>query len=59
MNRDEWINYGVQHGWCSFPVCATHGSLPTTPEELEMWDEGADLCMFGMRLWEEGQFELY
>jgi len=39
MNQDEWLNYGVEQGFCSPPVCYTHDGLPTTFEEDESWDE--------------------
>ena len=59
MNREEWITYGVERGYCSFPKCATHDTLPVTPEEAEMLEDGYDPCLIGIRLWEDGQFELY
>jgi hypothetical protein len=48
----EWVNYGVEKGWCSLPACATHDGVPGTPEEDEDWDRGGDPCQAVLRLWD-------
>lgn len=48
---DAWMAYGVEKGWCSRPVCATHDGVPDTEEEQAEWDEGYDPCQHILRLW--------
>lgn len=50
---NEWVAFGVEKGWCSFPVCETHEGLPLTPEEEDEWAKGHDPCTPAMRLWAE------
>jgi hypothetical protein len=33
-------------------VCATHGQLPATAEEMEELDQGLDPCIFSARVFE-------
>lgn len=47
----EWIQLGVDKGWCSKPTCATHDGVPNTDEEDEEWDAGHDPCQHVLRLW--------
>jgi hypothetical protein len=55
LTIDEWIQYGIDHKYCSEPVCATHEGLPTTKEEEAAWEEGYDPCSPGIRLWADGE----
>lgn len=45
MDYNEWINYGMEQGFVSPPVCATHDGLPMTEEEMN--DE--EPCVFVIR----------
>lgn len=53
MTQDEWIDLGVEQGWCSQPVCATHDGVPNTFDEDAEWDEGGDPCQHVVRLWND------
>lgn len=55
MKIDEWIQYGIDHKYCSEPVCSTHEGLPVTKDEGLEWDKGYDPCVPGVRLWLEGE----
>ncbi len=50
---NNWLDTGINKGWISKPVCATHEGLPATPEEEEEWDQGYDPCSTGVRIWVE------
>lgn len=49
----DWLNQGIERGWVSSPVCATHEGLPITEDEGAEWDEGFDPCSPGLRIWAE------
>lgn len=55
-NIDEfqiWFNNGVERGWISDVVCATHDGIPNISEEEEAeWEEGGDPCQFVVRILE-------
>jgi len=51
MTQDEWIVYGVEHGFCSVPVCDMHEGVPMTDEEEAEMEDGGDPCMHVLRLW--------
>jgi len=58
MNFDDWYKYGIQHEYISETFCLTHDLGPMSDLENELWEEGVDLCAFGVRLgnpdeWEE------
>ena len=47
----DWINYGVEQGWCTPIHCDTHEGPHLTKEEAEDWDEGEDPCYPVVRIW--------
>jgi hypothetical protein len=47
----EWFAYGVEQGWISDAVCATHDGLPSTDDENDEWEAGWDPCVPAVRLW--------
>lgn len=47
-----WLQYGIEHGYCSEAVCHTHDCVPYTEEEEEDWNEGFDPCVPAVRLYE-------
>jgi hypothetical protein len=51
MTFVEWAKYGRTRGWISEIVCATHEGLPSTPEEIREWEDGADPCEHAVRVW--------
>lgn len=48
----EWINFGIDQGWCSEITCDTHEGIPMTTEEAELRYE-EDICLFMIRLWDK------
>ena len=49
---DEWVRHGIEHGWCSYPVCDTHEGVPRTEFEQTDFDIGGDPCILAMRVYE-------
>jgi hypothetical protein len=47
----EWLQVGIDSGWISEPICATHEGVPSSPEETEEWDAGEDPCECVVRVW--------
>lgn len=47
---DQWINYGIQQGWATPPICSTHDGIPMTNQEEQAWDQGEDPCIHIIRL---------
>lgn len=51
MNFFDWIELGVERGWCSQEVCFTHDGAPMSDEEEAAWEEGLDPCLFAVRIY--------
>ena len=51
MKLDEWINAGLENGWCGPPVCYTHDCLPLAEFENAEFEDGGDPCVHIMRLY--------
>jgi len=51
MDFVDWLNYGIDMGWCSPIACDTHEGLPMTDEEMEGWEFGNDDCIPAVRIW--------
>lgn len=50
MTQDEWIQLGVDKGWCTPSVCDTHDGIPLTEPERLDWEEGFVPCVHVLRL---------
>ena len=50
MNFDEWLAYGVEHGFCTEQFCDTHDGMPLHPTEEAAWERGDDPCAHVVRL---------
>lgn len=50
MTYQEWLEYGIQHGYCTHSFCAMHDSGPMTEEEEAEADDGGDPCCVVVRL---------
>lgn len=50
LTLEEWLAYGIEHGFCSEVVCSTHDGIPYTPEEESEWEAGSDPCAFVVRI---------
>lgn len=55
MTQDEWLALGFEQGWCGPVVCSTHDATPTTSAEDDAWDEGDDLCVPILRVYENAE----
>lgn len=55
MNLREWLEVGIEAGFCSRPVCDAHDGTPTTSEEDAAYDKDGDYpCIPIVRIWEDG-----
>jgi len=55
--QSEWIQHGIDRGWCSEIVCATHDGFSDaiwSTEEIAGWDDGDDPCQPIVRMWFDG-----
>ena len=52
LEQSEWYAIGVDRGWCSHVYCVTHEGLPFSKEEEGEFEEGNDLCIHGVRIYE-------
>jgi len=62
MTFEEWLEYGVKHGYCTEQFCDTHDGPPMHETEEDAWDRGGDPCMHMVRLgsyddWNTGEEE--
>jgi hypothetical protein len=57
MTFEEWLDYGVSHGFCSGVYCYTHDGPPLTETEVEIYEEGSDPCCASVRLGTEALWE--
>jgi hypothetical protein len=51
MTYEEWLQAGLDAGFCGPAVCSTHDGIPTTQAEDEEFEEG-DPCINIIRLYE-------
>ena len=51
LTQREWIQLGIDLGYCSEYACATHDGIPATEDEDEEWEAGGDPCQPVVRLW--------
>ena len=47
---EEWLEAGVENGWCSPPVCQTHDGVPMSVAEEAEWENGDDPCQVVVRI---------
>ena len=52
---EEWLNYGIQQGFCSPQVCATHAGIPSVDDEDMI--EDPDFCVHVVRLGTETEWQ--
>jgi len=50
MTFGEWLDYGVQNGYCTEQFCATHDGGPMSEREVKEWEEGGDPCNHVVRI---------
>ena len=51
MEFSEWMQIGIEQGWCGPPVCYTHDGLPTSTAEDDEFEEG-DPCIHIIRMYD-------
>lgn len=49
MNREDWLRYGHDNGYCSPPLCCPHDGIPMTDIEVEEPDE----CFTVVRIYKD------
>lgn len=49
MDFDEWLLFGVKHGYASPPPCIIHDGYPTTAEENQELEDNGETCLFLIR----------
>ena len=59
MTFEQWLAYGVQHGFCSEQFCDTHDGGPMTEAESAVWDAGFDPCRHMVRLGTPKEWDEY
>lgn len=47
---DQWLNAGINAGYCSPPWCDTHNGPPLTEDEAEAFYDGEDVHCYVLRL---------
>jgi len=57
MTFDEWLKYGVEHGYCTPQFCETHDGGPFSELEAQMWEDGEDPCRHMVRLGTEKDWD--
>lgn len=50
---DEWLQYGMLHGWCGPAVCYAHDGVPMSAAEDDYFINGGDPCIHILRLYED------
>lgn len=53
MTPEEWLEYGISHGYCGPPVCVCHDGIPMTSEEDNEWEENGEVCVHMIRPYAE------
>jgi hypothetical protein len=55
MTFEEWLEYGMAHGFCTTASCYTHDGFEVTDEENNEFDQGFDPCVAVVRLWADAE----
>ena len=58
LTFEQWLNYGVKHGYCSEQFCDTHDGAPKHESEEQAWEEGSDPCMHMVRLGQPSDWDI-
>lgn len=45
-----WLALGVEKGWVTDMVCATHEGIPNVGDEEAAWEDGGDPCQVVLRV---------
>jgi hypothetical protein len=58
MTFEEWMELGINRGWCGPPVCELHDGIPHTWAESEILMMGEDICVSIVRLYPDEETRL-
>lgn len=58
ISFDIWLETGIRKGWVGAPICHTHDGLPMSLPEEEAFEEGDDICIHVLRLYESDEQRL-
>ena len=54
VSASEWLQHGIDAGWCSSPTCDTHDANVMTDSEWELWENGdRDFCICVVRIYND------
>lgn len=53
MDINEWLQYGIDMGFCSKVTCFTHDGVDMSQEETNEFEDGYDPCITVVRIWEQ------
>jgi len=48
MDFNAWLQYGVDHSYCTDQVCMNHDGIPMSDKEMD--DDNGDFCIHIVRL---------
>lgn len=46
----DWLRTGIERGYCDEPVCDTHDGMSLSDWEIDLFDEGHDICVNVVRV---------
>lgn len=55
VDRNQWLQYGIDNGFCSPLVCACHDGIPMTADEDQDWNDDGETCVFIVRPYADDQ----
>ena len=53
LTFQDWLDYGIEKGYCDEPHCYVHTGTPLTEFECTVWHMGMDFCVNAVRLREQ------
>lgn len=54
LDFEDWVEYGIAHGFCAPGVCAMHDGVPMTSDEEDEMEDGGDPCLPVLRCFPGG-----
>lgn len=55
LTQSQWIEIGIQQGWCGPSTCSVHKGIPISQEEENRILNGEDTCIQIVRLYPDKQ----
>ena len=50
---EAWLKHGIEMGWCGPAICYAHDGMPMSEPEETFLQEGNDICIHIIRLYED------